>query len=97
MPNLVTLLLRNIFSEPLRLLEAVEQYGYGNWEDIIRKLNNTGSSETGPSTNWSKKIALQAKDEFCEVFLNSTIGKTFINGRLYRCSIIINYNSRVVM
>ncbi len=63
------------FSEHVRLLEAVEQYGYGNWEDIARHVNAAGVSETGPSTNWSKKNAIQAKEEFCEVFLHSTIGK----------------------
>ena len=56
-------------------MEAVEQYGYGNWEDIVRHVNAAGVSETGPSTNWSKKNAVQAKEEFCEVFLHSTIGK----------------------
>ena len=64
MPNLVTLLLRNIFSEHLRLLEAVEQYGYGNWEDIIRKLRGPGdvlfysSPCTGGSTWQRLNLAL---------------------------------------
>ncbi len=60
------------------MLEAVEQYGYGNWEDIGRHLNSAGTAETGPSTNWSKKNAPQAKEEFCEVFLNSTIGENLL-------------------
>ncbi len=64
------------FSEHLRLLESLEQYGYGNWEDISRQVNASGASDTGPSTNWSKKNAVQAKEEFNEVCLQSTIGKS---------------------
>jgi hypothetical protein len=62
------------FSEHLRLLEAVEQYGYGNWEDIVRSIHLATAAATPESANLSKKTAVQAKDEFCQVFLNSTIG-----------------------
>jgi len=48
----------NISSEHMRLLNAVEQYGFGNWEDIAKQI-----SENGPSTNVSKKTPQQARDE----------------------------------
>ncbi|CAD7085198.1 unnamed protein product [Hermetia illucens] len=47
--------------EELRLLDAIEKYGYGNWEDI-RKHIETRSAE-------------DAKEEYISKYLNGTIGR----------------------
>ncbi|ALC45630.1 Ada2b [Drosophila busckii] len=46
--------------EELRLLDAIEQYGFGNWEDISKHIET--------------KSAEDAKEEYVNKFVNGTIG-----------------------
>ena len=59
------------YSEHLRLLSAIEQYGYGNWEDIAKGIN----SENEGTINWRKRTPLEIKDEYCNLFLNGIMGR----------------------
>merc|ERR1712141_156615 len=58
-------------NEHLRLLSAIEQYGYGNWEDIAKGIiaNSDGA------TCWKKRSPLECKEEYCNIFLNGVMGK----------------------
>ncbi|XP_058839734.1 transcriptional adapter 2B-like [Topomyia yanbarensis] len=47
--------------EELHLLDAIEQYGFGNWEDISKHIETRTSEE--------------AKDEYVSKFLNGTVGR----------------------
>ncbi|XP_005186291.2 transcriptional adapter 2B isoform X3 [Musca domestica] len=47
--------------EEIRLLDAIEQYGFGNWEDISRHIET--------------KSAEDAKEEYVNKFVNGTIGR----------------------
>lgn len=47
--------------EELRLLDAIEKYGYGNWEDISKHIET--------------KTAEEAKDEYVNKFLSGTVGR----------------------
>lgn len=47
--------------EEIRLLDAIEQYGFGNWEDISKHIET--------------KSAEDAKEEYVEKFVNGTIGR----------------------
>ena len=47
--------------EEIRLLDAIEQYGYGNWEDISKHIET--------------KSAEDAKEEYVNKFVNGTIGR----------------------
>ncbi|XP_035897031.1 transcriptional adapter 2B isoform X1 [Anopheles stephensi] len=47
--------------EELHLLDAIEQYGFGNWEDISKHIETRTPEE--------------AKDEYVTKFLNGTIGR----------------------
>ncbi|XP_068152343.1 transcriptional adapter 2B isoform X1 [Drosophila tropicalis] len=47
--------------EELRLLDAIEQYGFGNWEDISKHIET--------------KSAEDAKEEYVNKFVNGTIGR----------------------
>ncbi|XP_050101169.1 transcriptional adapter 2B isoform X1 [Anopheles aquasalis] len=47
--------------EELHLLDAIEQYGFGNWEDISKHIETRTPEE--------------AKDEYVSKFLNGTIGR----------------------
>lgn len=47
--------------EELKLLKAVEHYGFGNWDDISKDIETRGPEE--------------AKEEYISKFLNGTIGK----------------------
>lgn len=47
--------------EELRLLNAVEQFGFGNWEDISKHIETRSPED--------------AKEEYIHKFLNGTIGK----------------------
>ncbi|XP_023179717.1 transcriptional adapter 2B isoform X2 [Drosophila hydei] len=47
--------------EEIRLLDAIEQYGFGNWEDISKHIET--------------KSAEDAKEEYVNKFVNGTIGK----------------------
>ncbi|XP_054747634.1 transcriptional adapter 2B isoform X1 [Anastrepha obliqua] len=46
--------------EEIRLLDAIEQYGFGNWEDISKHIET--------------KSAEDAKEEYVKRFVNGTIG-----------------------
>ena len=52
-------------------MSAIEQYGYGNWEDIAKGIN----SEMDGSTCWRKRSPLEVKDEYCNIFLNGVMGR----------------------
>ena len=41
-------------SEHVKLLNAIEQYGYGNWEDIAKGIN----SEAEGQTVWRKRTPI---------------------------------------
>ncbi|XP_062558630.1 transcriptional adapter 2B isoform X2 [Armigeres subalbatus] len=47
--------------EELHLLDAIEQYGFGNWEDISKHIETRTPEE--------------AKDEYVSKFLNGTVGR----------------------
>ncbi|XP_001358654.3 transcriptional adapter 2B isoform X1 [Drosophila pseudoobscura] len=47
--------------EEIRLLDAIEQYGFGNWEDISKHIET--------------KSAEDAKEEYVNKFVNGTIGR----------------------
>nr|CAG4643920.1 EOG090X058A [Lepidurus arcticus] len=47
--------------EEMSLLDAIEQYGYGNWEDVAKHVETRTSEET--------------KLHYCERYVNGTIGK----------------------
>lgn len=47
--------------EEIRLLDAIEQYGYGNWEDVSKHIET--------------KSAEDAKEEYVNKFVNGTIGR----------------------
>uniref|UniRef100_A0A182R096 Transcriptional adapter n=1 Tax=Anopheles farauti TaxID=69004 RepID=A0A182R096_9DIPT len=47
--------------EELHLLDAIEQYGFGNWEDISKHIETRSPEE--------------AKEEYVSKFLNGTIGR----------------------
>ncbi|XP_058467624.1 transcriptional adapter 2B-like isoform X1 [Malaya genurostris] len=47
--------------EELHLLDAIEQYGFGNWEDISKHIETRTPEE--------------AKDEYVTKFLNGTVGR----------------------
>ncbi|XP_055540134.1 transcriptional adapter 2B isoform X2 [Wyeomyia smithii] len=47
--------------EELHLLDAIEQYGFGNWEDISKHIETRSPEE--------------AKDEYVSRFLNGTVGR----------------------
>ena len=49
-------------SEHLKLLDAIEQYGYGNWEDIAKKFKGKTPEET--------------KNEFCSSFIGGILGRS---------------------
>ena len=66
----MNLLLLN-FSEHVRLLEAIEQYGYGNWEDISKGI----IAKADGSNCWKKRSPLECKEEYCNIFLNGLMGK----------------------
>lgn len=57
--------------EHVKLLNAIEQYGYGNWEDISKGIN----SEADGSIVWRKRTPLEVKDEYCNIFLNGVMGR----------------------
>nr|CAG4643175.1 EOG090X058A [Ilyocryptus agilis] len=48
--------------EDFQLLDAIEQFGYGNWEDVAKHIE-TRTSE-------------QSKEHYCERFVNGIIGKS---------------------
>nr|CAG4647864.1 EOG090X058A [Moina brachiata] len=48
--------------EDYQLLDAIEQFGYGNWEDVAKHVET--------------RDAEQAKDRYCEKFVNGIIGKS---------------------
>ncbi|KAL7024722.1 hypothetical protein ACKWTF_013184 [Chironomus riparius] len=63
-PNAITIFRgKGAFSalEELKLLKAVEHYGFGNWDDISKDIETRSPEE--------------AKDEYISKFLNGTIGK----------------------
>jgi transcriptional adapter 2-beta len=47
--------------EEVRLLDAVEQFGYGNWKDIASHIDT--------------KTAEQAKEEYIKQFIHGLVGK----------------------
>ncbi|KAL5284946.1 TADA2B family protein [Megaselia abdita] len=47
--------------EELRLLDAIEKYGYGNWEDISKHIET--------------KTAEEAKEEYINKYLSGTVGR----------------------
>ncbi|XP_034113743.1 transcriptional adapter 2B isoform X1 [Drosophila albomicans] len=47
--------------EEIRLLDAIEQYGFGNWEDISKHIETKSGED--------------AKEEYVNKFVNGTIGK----------------------
>uniref|UniRef100_A0A182IYU4 Transcriptional adapter n=1 Tax=Anopheles atroparvus TaxID=41427 RepID=A0A182IYU4_ANOAO len=47
--------------EELHLLDAIEQYGFGNWEDISKHIET--------------RLPEEAKEEYVSKFLNGTIGR----------------------
>ncbi len=47
--------------EEMRLLDAVEQYGYGNWKDIARHIET--------------KTPEQAKEEYIRHYIHGCVGK----------------------
>lgn len=57
--------------EHVKLLNAIEQYGYGNWEDISKGIN----LEIDGSTVWRKRTSTEVKDEYCNIFLNGVMGR----------------------
>ncbi|KAI9558683.1 hypothetical protein GHT06_015472 [Daphnia sinensis] len=50
-----------ISREDYQLLDAIEQFGYGNWEDVAKHVETRGSEES--------------KEHYCERFVTGTIGK----------------------
>ena len=53
-------------------MSAIEQYGYGNWEDIAKSLNNA----EGDGINcWRKRTPIEIKEEYCNLFLNGLMGR----------------------
>lgn len=61
--------------EEIRLLDAVEQYGYGNWEDVSKHIET--------------KSAEDAKEEYVNKFVNGTIGRhTWIPAQSQRPTLI---------
>ena len=55
----------------MKLLSAIEQYGYGNWEDIAKGIN----AETEGTLCWKKRTPVEVKDEYCNIFLNGIMGR----------------------
>lgn len=55
----------------MKLLSAIEQYGYGNWEDIAKGIN----SENDGTSCYRKRTPLEVKEEYCNQFLNGPMGK----------------------
>lgn len=47
--------------EELRLLDAIEKYGFGNWEDISKHIETRSAED--------------AKEEYVSKYLNGTIGR----------------------
>ena len=56
----------------MKLLNAIEQYGYGNWEDIAKGMN---SEPDGGSTTCRKRTPVEVKDEYCNIYLNGAMGR----------------------
>ena len=54
--------------EHIQLLDSVEQYGFGNWGDVAKQLNQTRVA--GPV-----RAPEEAQDEFCRVFIRGPIGR----------------------
>nr|CAG4650937.1 EOG090X058A [Simocephalus serrulatus] len=50
-----------IAREDYQLLDAIEQFGYGNWEDVAKHVETRDSEKS--------------KDHYCERFVTGTIGK----------------------
>ena len=57
--------------EHMELLDAVEQYGYGNWGDIAKKV--TPSRRAGLSSGGQRGHE-EAREEFGEAFVSGRIG-----------------------
>lgn len=50
------------------MLDSVEQYGYGNWEDIAKKVSKANA-------NGVQRTPEETKEEFCNTFILGSIGK----------------------
>lgn len=52
------------------MLNAIEQYGYGNWEDIAKGINAEVTDGI-----WRKRTPIEVKEEYCNIFLNGAMGR----------------------
>lgn len=60
--------LQECFSrEYLHLLDSVEQYGCGNWEDVSLKIKKLEGTSV-------KRSPEEVQNEFCQRFIDSTLG-----------------------
>jgi hypothetical protein len=64
-----------LFSEHFRLMKAADIFSMGNWDEIADKINNDGTEETGPSTNWKKRTGQEAMEEYERVFVQGPLGR----------------------
>ena len=57
----------------MELLDAVEQYGYGNWGDIAKKVtcSRRAAGQTGQG---GQRLPEEAREEFGEAFVLGSIG-----------------------
>ena len=55
--------------EHIDLLDSVEQYGYGNWEDISKKVSGSSIHTDG------NRDPVEARDEFSNSFIVGAIGR----------------------
>ena len=61
-----------IIREHMELLDAVEQYGYGNWGDIAKKV--TYRRAAGQQQQQQGRAPDEAREEFGEAFVLGGIG-----------------------
>lgn len=55
-------------------MKAADIFSMGNWDEIADKINNDGTEETGPSTNWKKRSGEEAMEEYERVFVQGPLG-----------------------
>lgn len=61
--------------EYLHLLDSVEQYGCGNWEDVSLKIKKLEGTSV-------KRSPEEVQNEFCQRFIDSTLGQRTWNEEL---------------
>ena len=64
-----------IIREHMELLDAVEQYGYGNWGDIAKKVTyRRAAGQAGQQQQQQGRAPDEAREEFGEAFVLGGIG-----------------------